>query len=127
MDLTKIIQSLQKKRKIFHSEDDLKLSFGMEVFNNYPDCQVRLERPVGIEMINWNSEKTLARAPIDVVIHDKNGDLIPIELKYKTKNTNLDFYGENYKLTNHGAVDIGRYSFRKDIYRIEQYLLSHVN
>jgi hypothetical protein len=127
VDITSILDSLRNRRKIFHSEDDMKLSFGMEILNNYPECQVRLERPVDIEMFNWNNEKTIARAPIDVVILDKNGDIIPIELKYKTKSTELEFEGEKYRLTDHGAVDIGRYSFRKDIYRIEQYILSHTN
>lgn len=122
-----LIASLQDKRKVFHSEDDLKLSFGMEILKNNSNCQVRLERPVEIEMIDWNSNKPITRAPIDVVIVENNGSLIPIELKYKTKKIKLDLKGETYQLTEHGAVDIGRYSFRKDIYRIEQYLDSHEN
>lgn len=125
IDINKLIASLQDKRKVFHSEDDLKLSFGMEVLQNNSDCQVRLERPVDLEMIDWNNCKLIARAPIDVVIIENNGNLIPIELKYKTKKTQLDSEDETYQLTEHGAVDIGRYSFRKDIYRIEQYLDSH--
>ena len=125
IDIKKLISSLQDKRKVFHSEDDLKLSFGIEILNNYSDCQVRLERPVDLEMIDWNDRKLIARAPIDVVVIEKNGNLIPIELKYKTKKTQLDSDGETYQLTEHGAVDIGRYSFRKDIYRIEKYLDSH--
>lgn len=127
IDINELITSLQNKRKVFHSEDDLKLSFGMEILKNCSDCQVRLERPVDIEMIDRNGDKLTARAPIDVVIIEDNGNLIPIELKYKTKKTLLDSEDESYQLTEHGAVDIGRYSFRKDIYRIEQYLDSHDN
>lgn len=127
IDIKKLITALQDKRKVFHSEDDLKLSFGMEILKNNTDYQVRLERPVDIEMTDWNNTKLIARAPIDVVVIENNGSLIPIELKYKTKKTQLDFDSETYQLTEHGAVDIGRYSFRKDIYRIEQYLNSHVD
>jgi hypothetical protein len=127
MDITKLIELLQNNRKVFHSEDDLKLSFGMEILNNCSACQVRLERPVNIEMVDWNSETLTARAPIDIVIIEKNGNLIPIELKYKTKKTEFEHDDEIYRLTEHGAVDIGRYSFRKDIFRIEHYLSSQPN
>jgi len=127
IDIASLIELLKVKRKVFHSEDDLKLSFGMEILSNYTDCQVRLERPINIEMIDWNNFTLTARAPIDVVIIEKSGNLIPIELKYKTKKTKLESGGENYELTEHGAVDVGRYSFRKDIFRIEQYLESHPN
>ncbi len=127
VDIKKMIFSLQNKRKVFHSEDDLKLSFGLEIMENNSNCQVRLERPVNLKMLDWNNTELIARAPIDVVIIEKNGNQIPIELKYKTKKTQLNSDNEMYELTEHNAVDIGRYSFRKDIYRIEQYLASHVN
>ena len=73
IDIKKLISSLQDKRKVFHSEDDLKLSFGMEILQNYADCQVRLERPVDLEMIDWN---------------DKDG------LCWITKLTNMVKYGD---------------------------------
>ena len=57
----------------------------------------------------------------------KTEKTVPIELKYKTKKLKTEFNGESYDLTNHGATDIGRYSFRKDIYRIEQYLSKEKN
>lgn len=117
-----LISKLQSSRKIFHSEDDFKLSFGLTIKELYPDSQIRLERPVEINMIDRNKKKSPARAPIDVVIIESNGHVIPIELKYKTKKTELLHNSEEYLLTNHGANDMGRYSFRKDIFRIEQYL-----
>ncbi len=73
-------------------------------------------------MIDFNGKESTVRAPIDIIVYDKNGKSIPIELKYKTKLLKTEYKGESYNLTNHGAPDIGRYSFRKDIYRIEQYL-----
>jgi hypothetical protein len=116
---------LKNQRMIFHSEDDLKFSLAISIKENNPDFHIRLERPVAIEMIDRNNKKSIVRAPIDMIVIDDKGNTIPIELKYKTKKTNISHNGEDYLLTNHGATDIGRFSFRKDIYRIEQYLLKH--
>ena len=46
--------------------------------------------------------------------------MIPIELKYKTKGYELTDNGEHFILKNHGAKDIGCYSYLHDIQRIEQ-------
>jgi hypothetical protein len=116
---------LKNQRMIFHSEDDLKLALAITIKENNPDFHIRLERPVDIEMIDRNNKKSIVRAPIDILVIDSNGYTIPIELKYKTKKTNIEHNGEDYLLTEHGATDIGRYSFRKDIYRIEHYILKH--
>ncbi len=115
---------LKNKRPIFHSEDDFKFAFSevlsQELGNDYG---VRLEMPQEIKMIKRDESKKIARAPIDIIIIDKKEKIIyPIELKYKTKKFETSFQDENYKLTNHSASDIGRFSFRKDIYRIEQLL-----
>lgn len=118
----KSILKLQKERGIFHSEDDLKLSLGLIIKELYPELEIRLEKPININMIDIYGEYPIVRAPIDIIVSDKNGKTVPIELKYKTKKLKTEFNGESYDLTNHGATDIGRYSFRKDIYRIEQYL-----
>jgi hypothetical protein len=126
INIKSIIESLQSKRKVFHSEDDFKLSLSMEIMGE-TNCEVRLERPVIIDMIDWNNNIIKTRAPIDIVIIEESGKHIPIELKYKTKKVTLVENNEEYNLTEHGAVDIGRYNFRKDIYRIEQYLSSHKN
>lgn len=118
-----LILNLSKERLIFHSEDDLKLSLALIIKENNPKFQIRLERPVEIEMVDRSNKKVNVRAPIDIVIIDNEGNTIPIELKYKTKKIQLNYDGEDYLLTNHGATDIGRYSFRKDLYRIERYIL----
>jgi hypothetical protein len=123
----KSILKLQKEREIFHSEDDLKLSLGFIIKELYPELEIRLEKPVNINMIDIYGKYPIVRAPIDIIVSDKNGKTIPIELKYKTKKLKTEFNGESYNLTNHGATDIGRYSFRKDIYRIEQYLSKEKN
>jgi hypothetical protein len=123
----KSIIDLQKQRPIFHSEDDLKLALALKIKENNPDFEIRLERPVELEMIYRNGEKIIVRAPIDIIVIDTNGNTYPIELKYKTKKTNISVGGENYILAEHGATDTGRFSFRKDIFRIENYKSKNLN
>jgi hypothetical protein len=121
------ILRLKEKREIFHSEDDLKLSLGITIKELYPEFEIRLEKPTNINMINSTGKLSVVRAPIDILVYDKNGKSVPIELKYKTKKLEIENNGELYSLTSHGATDIGRYSFRKDIYRIEQFLSREKN
>ena len=73
-------------------------------------------------MLKRDGKISIAIAPIDIVVIDEENNTIPIEIKYKTTKEVLDFNNEEYRLLNHGACDIGRYSFRKDIFRVEQYL-----
>jgi hypothetical protein len=123
-----VIRELRNERLVFHSEDDLKLSMGLIINRLYPTFRIRLERPVEIDMIDRNGNKSVVRAPIDIVLIDDNDKEIPIELKYKTKKpkkvVNFAAQGELFALANHGAADTGRFSFRKDIYRVEQLLLN---
>ena len=128
MDFNRIIQSLAEQRPIFHSEDDFKFAISNVIKALYPTYSLWLERPVCINMKKRDGTIKQERKAIDILIRDNNKNLIPIELKYKTKKTKhvIIWDGEEYKLTNHGAPDIGRVSFRKDIYRIEQYLGSHI-
>ncbi|RUT71546.1 hypothetical protein D0817_06635 [Flavobacterium cupreum] len=123
----KSIIELQNQRPIFHSEDDLKLALAFNIKKNNPEFEIRLERPVQLEMINRNGKGIAVRAPIDIIVMDTSGDSYPIELKYKTRKANILHNNENYILAEHGAQDAGRYSFRKDIYRIENYKSSNLN
>ena len=43
----------------------------------------------------------------------------PIELKYKTLKCSIISDGENFYLKNHGAEDLGKYDFHKDVQYIE--------
>lgn len=120
--LKKAIQRLKDKRPIFHSEDDLKFALACEIKDFNENLQVRLERPTDIKLEKINGEnKSTDRASFDiiVIVGDKT---IPIELKYKTKELKCEIKGEKYDLKEQGAVNIGRYSFFKDIVRIEKYL-----
>lgn len=119
MNFSQIVKKLQMTRPVFHSEDDLKLAMAMIINKLYPTYQIRLERPTEVNMQTRNGIAT-ARAPIDFVVLDPiEKRAYPIEIKYTTKKAILRSDDETFSLTNHGANDIRRYSFRKDIYRVE--------
>ena len=72
-------------------------------------------------MLKRDKNEKIARTPIDIVVIEKKTNFTyPIELKYKTNKYEVNHKNERYNLTEHGASDIGRFSFRKDIYRLEQ-------
>lgn len=120
MNFNQIISNLKQRRSVFHSEDDLKLEMAITIRELYPDFNVRLERPININMHLVSGETLVARAPIDIIILDTKAKLAyPIEIKYKTKRAIIFDASESFVLANHGANDVGRYSFRKDIFRIE--------
>lgn len=113
------IKILKNKRQLFHSEDDLKLALSLVIKEQNPEYEIRLEKPASITIPDiWNN-KHITRAPIDIVVRDNNGAIIPIELKYKTNRCVLEADDEIYNLTQHGAIDEGRFNIRKDIFRIE--------
>ena len=99
--------------------------------NNY--CNVHLEYFVpGTEVQKQINEslvpsKTTDKPQnlyIDIVV-EKNGEFLPIELKYKTVplSENIARFGETIPnvdvLKNHGARDLGAYDFWRDVNRIE--------
>lgn len=122
------ISLLKNARPIYHSEDDFKFAFSKALSkvlgNNY---EIRLECPQYIDMPKRDGDIKVARAPIDIMIINIETNLTyPVELKYKTKKFETLFKNEKYNLTEHGATDIGRFSFRKDIFRIEQLLSKEI-
>ena len=123
----KAVYELQKERPIFHSEDDLKLALALKIKEQNPKFKIRLERPVELEMIIRSGGTKIVRAPIDIIVTDENGGNYPIELKYKTKKACIFFNEEKYILAEHGATDTGRFSFRKDIFRIENFKSKNLN
>lgn len=134
IDLEGLVLKLKDKRKVFHSEDDLKFSLGYLIKKEIMGSEIRLEKPISLKFstkIN-TKEKEFFRAPIDIVAITKEGKQIPIEIKYKTlslvKDKKAKASGtytvdkEEYDLANQGASDLGRFNFRKDIARIEQFV-----
>ena len=92
-------------RQTGHYDDvDLEYSLPNAAFNDYP----------------WDSELRL-----DIVVR-KGNEYLPIELKYKTKSVSrrIERFGEmldvDFQIVkNHGAQDLGKYDFWKDVKRLE--------
>ena len=130
-DIDKIMNKLKDERKIFHSEDDLKFSLATVIRELYKDdeVKVRLERPMKIEMVKKAdvSNEITKSISIDITVFLGDDEFF-LELKYKTKKLSTDFKkkwtddikDDVYSLKDQGACDIGRFLFRKDIYRLEK-------
>lgn len=114
IDIYKAIDELKEKRKCFCSEADFQLELAWVLKEQNPEYNVRLEY-----VPSFDKKTDVFKAMhIDIVLM-KDGEFIPIELKYKTKGCEVDFDGEHYALTNQSAQDCGRYLYLKDIERIE--------
>lgn len=115
-DIRKIIQELAKKRPVFYSEADFQHALAWEIQNAFQDdVKIRLEKPFYIDS---------QICYVDLIVEYK-GKLIPIELKYKLKESEYAFDNEIFKLKNHGAHNLNRYDFIKDIWRLENFLSQH--
>lgn len=114
IDIPTALATLAKNRPVFHSEADFQHSLAWEIQKKLPDASVRLERPM------MHSGRNLH---VDVWI-TQGAQLLALELKYKTRKVEwpLPNAEEKYYLRDHGAQDIGRYDFAKDIWRLEQLL-----
>ena len=135
-DVTSCIESaiseLQTKRPIFHSEADFQLALACELKEVFKKAnvnyEVRLEKPEKLVMeyhknaVSQPKATKATNASFDIVIVDDKDNLYPIELKYKTKKLDVKYGGEIYNLSGQGDTNLGRYSFRKDICRLEKYL-----
>ncbi|MCI2236353.1 MULTISPECIES: hypothetical protein [unclassified Helicobacter] len=113
IDMAKIIEKLQDKRQIFCSEADFQLEMAWVIKEMYPDAKVRLEY-----VPKFND-----KMHIDILVFISN-KWIPIELKYKTKNSKKEEMidkkiQEVFNLKDQGAKDISCYLYLKDIMRIE--------
>lgn len=114
IDMAKIIEKLQDKRQIFCSEADFQLEMAWVIKEMYPNAKVRLEY-----VPKFND-----KMHIDILVFISN-KWIPIELKYKTKNSKKEEImidkktQEGFNLKNQGAKDISCYLYLKDIMRIE--------
>lgn len=111
LNMTQILTNLAMRRPIFHSEADFQHALAWEIHQQWPECLIRLERK-----FSGSSDRNIY---LDIwALHSNT--TIAIELKYKTKAFNVNLLGEEFNLSNHGAQDLGRYDFLKDIQRLEQ-------
>ena len=107
--LTASLEALKQRRRLFSSEADFQFALAWTIKELYPHVEVRLE---------WVPTEYDPSMYIDIVVFE--GDqMIPIELKYKTRKTDKVVDGERFVLKSHSAQDLGRYDFLKDVQRIE--------
>ena len=112
-NIISVIDSIKEKRIVFHSEADFQFALAWEIKHLYPDADVRLEYAYKVDNKVYH---------IDILVR-KEGKCIPIELKYKTLKKSLTLNDEEFTLRNHGAQDLGKYDYIKDIVRVETLLL----
>ena len=111
LSVSEVLTALAKQRTVFHSEADFQHAIAWEIHQRLPRASVRLERPVEVSHLN----KLLH---VDIWI-EQDGDVIALELKYKTRALQVRVGNEQYALRSQSAQDIGRYDFIKDIERVE--------
>ncbi|MGM9801840.1 MAG: hypothetical protein ACI309_05975 [Candidatus Limisoma sp.] len=112
------------KNRPFMNERDLQMHLAIALKNsgnNYDKVEVEYYVPLnalGDEYV-WKTEMK-----VDIVV-EKDGEFIPIELKYKTKaiNEKISRFGEKLKqaeiVKDQSAHNIAKYAFWKDVRRIE--------
>ena len=102
-----LLRGLSDRRTIFHSEADFQLAFAWYLHEMVPDSQVRLEFKV------FKNEKMY----LDIWLQTLG---IAIELKYYTRELNVEQEGEHFALLNQAAYPPRRYDFISDIQRLER-------
>ncbi len=108
VDIERCVLALAQKRKAFHAEADFQFALSWEIQTQYPDAHIRLEYHM----------KNFPNMHIDIMVF-VDDEYIPIELKYKTAKLTTVIDGEPYNLKNHGAQDLGKYDYLKDVQRLE--------
>ena len=110
-----VMTQLAAKRPCFHSEADFQHSLASE-FHHLNGYDVRLEVPQPVDG---------DKAHIDIRLKGPRATCF-LELKYKTSKLDgddghgVEVKGEIFKLKDHGAHDLARQDFIKDIWRLEQ-------
>ena len=103
------LRCLFEEGRVFVSEADFQFAYAWKIKELYPDACIRLE------YIPWQYDKNMH---IDIAIFINN-QMVPIELKYKTKGFTGIIGDEAVWLKDQSAQDCGRYDFLYDIQRME--------
>lgn len=112
---------LRSNKEIFFNELDFQVHLAayLRTSQHYDDVDVEYYIPYQtLKEYIWKSE-----VYIDIVV-SRNGEFVPIELKYKTAKVNKVIPRFNEKmavdvLKNQAAQNLGKYAFWKDIRRLE--------
>ena len=110
-DINELINKLKEEKNFFESEIQFQFELAFKIKEEYPNYDVKLEMTTSVD----KNKKNHKRQYTDIIVLDKNGDYIAIELKYKTKK---GVYGD-IELLNHGATDLGRFDYLYDVWRLE--------
>ncbi|MGG1599135.1 hypothetical protein [Paenibacillus naphthalenovorans] len=113
MNIEHLLRRLSVKRPLFHNEADFQHALAWEI-REQEGGTIRLERRMDV-----GNQKVY----LDIWFEKENRKYA-IELKYKVKTLEHTLDNEKYSLSNHGAQDIGRYDVLKDLYRIEQLVIT---
>jgi hypothetical protein len=109
VDIAKILTALAGVRPAFHSEDDFRRALSLALQRSLPDASIQMKYPIDEDR----------RTYVDIwVEHD--GGVLAIELKYKTQHFTVEHDSELFALKQHGAQDLARYDFIRDIERLER-------
>ena len=122
-EIIKDIQlALELHQGFFHNEKEIQIYLSNYLINSKKFDNVFYEYYVNINLIPnyiWNNNNKLS---IDIVLLKEN-IYYPIEIKYKTRSQILPHFVfgtlTNVALENHAAQTLGRYSYWKDIKRME--------
>ena len=116
LDLRAVMAALAQKRPIFHSEADFQHALAWEIQRTSRDAVIRLERRVTVENPTTGKQE---RIYVDVSAA-LDGQVVAIELKYKTWCLRTECDGEEFDLCGQSAEDCGRYDFLWDVQRLER-------
>lgn len=119
-----ILEFFNENSEILFNERDLQMHLTIwlkKSINNYDDVDIEYYIPKNeLNGYIWDSELRL-----DIVVK-KNNEYLPIEIKYKTQKVECEIerFGEKLKskvtvIKDQSAQNIGKYSFWKDIKRLE--------
>ncbi len=106
-DIEAALDSLSKRRPVFHSEADFQFALAWEVQKRHPEVEIRLEYPVPLKG---------EQGRVDIWIEDS---ATAIELKYWTHKGAVTVDTESFVFAD-GAPVWERYEFWKDVARIER-------
>lgn len=108
------MQTLAKRRPIFHSEADWQLALAWESQLEPPSAQIRLEKRVANN----------PRIALDVLVR-LDGKRYGLELKYPRSKLVATFDGEDFRLIA-GAPDLDQHDVIKDLTRLERLVSDNI-
>ena len=106
IQIDRLMKELARDRPVFHSEADFQHSLGWQIHRTNPEHAVRFEYKPRAELAMY-VDLWLATAGVVV------------ELKYRTRKLECEIGGEPFLLCDQAAGPPSRYSFLKDVERLE--------